>query len=163
MGIVTNSRHAAAAAGGAEAAPLAGEGHEAVVAAVVAAQAQKAVGENATAQQGAQFLLDEAEHGMPAFGRAGQGVLELLANRPVEEGLLGAGGFPGYPESHVPRSPVPERVAFRALDLGSVRNPRDTRKRLIEPESRSELLGGSVGDGVIMTADEAPETGEPLH
>jgi hypothetical protein len=43
-------------------------------------------------QEGAEFLLDEAGHGMPAFGRPGQEALELLANRPVEEGLLGAVG-----------------------------------------------------------------------
>jgi len=84
--------HATAAAGGAEAAPFAGEGHEAVAATVVAAQAQKTVGEDAAAQEGAEFLLDEAGHGMPAFGRPGQEAPELLANRPVEEGLLGAVG-----------------------------------------------------------------------
>ena len=55
-------------------------------------QAQKAVGEDAAAQEGGEFLLDEAGHGMPAFGRPGQEALELLANRPVEEGLLGAMG-----------------------------------------------------------------------
>jgi hypothetical protein len=84
--------HAAPAARGAEAAALAREGDEAIVAAVVAVQAQEAEGEDATAQEGAELLLDEAGHGMPAFARLREEGLEVLANRPVEEGLLGAVG-----------------------------------------------------------------------
>src|SRR6059036_2601400 len=51
--------HAAPATRGAEAAAFARERHEAIVAAVVATQAQEAVGEDAAAQEGAELLLDE--------------------------------------------------------------------------------------------------------
>jgi hypothetical protein len=50
------------------------------------------VGEHAAAKEGAQLLLDETGYRMPAFGRPGEEALELLANRPVEKGLLGAAG-----------------------------------------------------------------------
>ena len=51
--------HPAAAAGGAEASPFAREGHEALELAVVAAQPEESVSEDATADEGAQLLADE--------------------------------------------------------------------------------------------------------
>ena len=50
--------HGPGAAGGADAAALAGEGHEALGGAGVAADAGEAVGENAAAQVGAEVVLD---------------------------------------------------------------------------------------------------------
>jgi uncharacterized protein (DUF697 family) len=64
--------HAASAAGGAEAAPLAREGDEALLSAIVAVQAEEAVGGDAAAQVGAQLLLDEAGRGLAAFSGAGE-------------------------------------------------------------------------------------------
>ena len=66
-------RHATAAAGGAEAAALARERHEAIVAALVAAEAQEAVGGDAATQEGAELLLDEIRR------------WTLARPRPVEE------------------------------------------------------------------------------
>jgi hypothetical protein len=51
--------HPAAATGRAEAAPLAREGHQAIVTALIAAQAEEAVGQDAAALEGAELLLDE--------------------------------------------------------------------------------------------------------
>jgi hypothetical protein len=55
-------------------------------------QAQKAVGEDTTAQEGTQLLLDEAGHRTPAVARLREEALELLSDRPVKEGLLGPAG-----------------------------------------------------------------------
>src|SRR4029450_3908120 len=81
--------HPPAAAGGAEAAALARERHEAIVTAVVAAQAQEAVGEDAAAQEGAELLLDEVRSGALASSRAGEEGLELLADGAVRAPGLG--------------------------------------------------------------------------
>jgi hypothetical protein len=59
------------------------------VAAVVAAQAQEAVGEDPAAQEGAQLLLDEMWRGTLPSPRTGEKRLELLANDAVQEGVLG--------------------------------------------------------------------------
>ena len=80
---------AAPAARRTEAAALAREGHEAVVAAVVAAQAQEAVRENAAAQEGAELLLDEVGRGTVARSRSREERFELIADDAVEERVLG--------------------------------------------------------------------------
>ncbi len=82
--------HAAAAAGGAEAAAFAREGDHAIEAAVVAGHADEAVGEDAAAQERAEFPLDEARDGAVAFLRAGQEGLEPLLDHAVEDALFGA-------------------------------------------------------------------------
>ena len=81
-------RHAAAAAGGAEAAALARERHEAIVAALVAAQAQEAVGEDAAAQEGAELLLDEVRRWTLPRSRAREEGLELLADDAMQKRVL---------------------------------------------------------------------------
>jgi hypothetical protein len=81
-------RHTPAPARRAEAAALAREGDEAVVAAAVTVQPQEAVRQDATAQEGAELLLDEARYRLIAVGRAREKALELLADDLVEEGLL---------------------------------------------------------------------------
>jgi hypothetical protein len=80
--------HAATATRRAEAAALARERHEAVVATVVAVQAQEAVGEDAAAQEGADLLLDEVRRRPLAGSRPSQERLELLAHDAVQECLL---------------------------------------------------------------------------
>ena len=82
--------HAPAAAGRAEAAALAGEGDDAVEAAVVAVHAHEAVGEDAAAEEAAELALDEARHRALARLRAGQEGLELALDDAVEDALLGA-------------------------------------------------------------------------
>jgi hypothetical protein len=72
--------HPAPAARGTEAAALARERHEAIVAAVVAAQAQEAVSQDAAAQEGAELLLDEVRRRTLARPRAREEPFELLAN-----------------------------------------------------------------------------------
>jgi hypothetical protein len=90
-------RHAVAAATGAKAPAFAREGDEAVEAAIVAVQAQEAMGEDAAAQEGLELLLDEAGHGLFVRLRARQEGLELLLDDVVEEALFGAMSRVGAP------------------------------------------------------------------
>ena len=62
------------------------------MAAVVAAQAQEAVGEDPAAQEGAKLLLHEVWRGTLTRPRAGEEGLELLADDAVQEGVLGRAG-----------------------------------------------------------------------
>ncbi len=82
--------HAAAAAGGAEAAAFAREGDQAIEPARIAVYAHESVGEDAAVQEGPELALDEARDGALAFLRAGEERLELLLDRAVEDALLGA-------------------------------------------------------------------------
>ena len=56
--------------------------------AVVTAQSQEAVRQDAATQEGAKLLLDEARDRLIAVGRAREKALEVLADDLVEEGLL---------------------------------------------------------------------------
>ena len=87
--------HAVAAATGAKAPAFAREGDEAVEAAIIAVQAQEAMGEDAAAQEGMKFLLDEAGHGLLASLRARQEGLEFLLDDVVEDALFGAMSYVG--------------------------------------------------------------------
>jgi hypothetical protein len=82
--------HASAAAGRAEATPLAREGDEAIVAASVAVDPQEAVGQDPAPEVRAQLLLDEAGRRVLAFAGARQERLELFPDDRVERGLLGS-------------------------------------------------------------------------
>jgi len=64
-------RHAAPTAARAEAAALAGEGHEALETAAVAAHAGEAVGEHAAGEKPPQLGLDEGRHADPVAMDAG--------------------------------------------------------------------------------------------
>jgi hypothetical protein len=79
--------HAPAEAGGAETAPLAGEGDDPIAAAGVAVDAEKTVGEEAALEEAAELALDESRQGTVA--RAGQEALEFRLHDAVENGLLG--------------------------------------------------------------------------
>ena len=81
-------RHAAPAARGTEATALAREGHQAVVAAVVAVQSQEAVRQDAAAKECAKLLLDEAGRGLIPMARTREEAFQLLADDLVKEGLL---------------------------------------------------------------------------
>jgi hypothetical protein len=61
---------------------------QAVVAAVVAVEAEKAVREDAAAQERAQLLLDETGRGLISALRALEEGLQLLADDLVKQGLL---------------------------------------------------------------------------
>lgn len=80
--------HATPATRRTEAAALAREGDEAVVAALVAVEPKEAVCENATAKERAKLLLDEARRRLLPKGRAREEVFQLLADDLVKEGLL---------------------------------------------------------------------------
>jgi hypothetical protein len=82
--------HAVAAATWAKAPAFAREGDEAVEAAIVAVQAQEAMGEDAAAQEGMELLFDEAGHGLLASLCACQEGLEFLPDDVVEDALFGA-------------------------------------------------------------------------
>jgi hypothetical protein len=82
-------RHAVAAATGAKAPAFARKGDEAIEAAIVAVQAQEAMGEDAAAQEGMELLLDEAGHGLFASLRARQEGPEFLLDDVVEDALFG--------------------------------------------------------------------------
>ena len=75
--------HAATAAGGAEPAPLAREGDEAIVPAGIAVDAQESMGEDAALEDGAELSFDEARQ------RAGA----LAGQEGLENGLLGPVAF----------------------------------------------------------------------
>jgi len=66
------------------------KGHEAVKAAIVAVQAQEAMGEDAAAQEGMELLLDEAGHGLLASLCARQEGFEFSLDDVVENALFGA-------------------------------------------------------------------------
>jgi hypothetical protein len=83
-------RHAVAATTWAKAPAFAREGDEAVEAAIVAVQAQEAMGEDAAAQEGMELLLDEVGHGLFASLRARQEGPEFLLDDVVEDALFGA-------------------------------------------------------------------------
>jgi microcompartment protein CcmK/EutM len=76
--------HAVAAATGAKAPAFARKGDEAIEAAIVAVQAQEAMGEDAASQEGVELLLDEAGHGLFASLRARQEGPEFLLDDVVE-------------------------------------------------------------------------------
>jgi hypothetical protein len=80
--------HAASAAGRAEAAPLAREGDEPIVPAVVTVKAKEAVGEHAAAKVGTERLLDEARSVLVSGSRADEECLQLLADGSVEDRLF---------------------------------------------------------------------------
>ena len=76
---------------GLQAAPLAAERDQLVVAAVAAAQAQEAVGQDAALQEGVELVLDEPRQvgagSVFGLGEEGRGV---LLNQAVQRGLLRA-------------------------------------------------------------------------
>jgi hypothetical protein len=78
---------------GADAATLAGEGHETLGGAVVTPEAGEAVGQDAAAQVGAEVLLDPARHALApwvSLGGPGQEGLEVV----LDDGVEGRGGGP---------------------------------------------------------------------
>jgi hypothetical protein len=81
--------HAAATAGGAEAAALAREGDDAIESAAVAVHAHEAVRKDPSTQEGAKLTSDEAGHRSLARGSAGQEGLELLLHDLVEVARFG--------------------------------------------------------------------------
>ena len=56
--------------------------------AVVAVEAEEAMGQDAAAKEGSELLLYEARSGLVSASRAGEEGLELLTNDPMEERLL---------------------------------------------------------------------------
>ena len=72
--------HAPAAAGRAEATPLAGKGDEAIEAAFVAVKPQEAVGEDPAFEVRAELALDEAGHRAIAFAGPREEGFKMLAN-----------------------------------------------------------------------------------
>ena len=80
--------HAPPSAGGAKAA-LAREGDQAVVAALVAVQAEEAMSQHAAFEIGAELALDETGNGMATPASSGQEGLELRLDDAVKDALLG--------------------------------------------------------------------------
>ncbi len=78
--------------------------------AVVAVKAEEAMGEDSAANEGTEFLLDEAGRGLLPGSRASQERLEVLADHLVEQGSLGLvalildGGRPSAGPSSPPGS-----------------------------------------------------------
>ena len=81
--------HAAAAAGRAEPAAACTRTQPGVVSTIVTVQAQKAMSQDAAAEEGAQLLQDEAGNGLIPALRSGEEGLQLLADDSVQEGPLG--------------------------------------------------------------------------
>ncbi|HEY6356491.1 MAG TPA: hypothetical protein VIY30_18560 [Burkholderiaceae bacterium] len=87
-------RHPPRTARRAEPAPLAAEGQQLVVAAIVAAQPQEAVGEDAAFEERVELILDEprqlaAGAGLGLRDEAGR----MLLHQAVQRGLFGAVAF----------------------------------------------------------------------
>ena len=86
--------HAPTAARRAEAAALAGEGHELVLSAARAVHARKAVSQDAAVEVAAELALDEAwEPGATAFVGVREEGLEVLAQDAVEDACFGLSAF----------------------------------------------------------------------
>ena len=81
-------RHSASTTGWTEATPFAGKGDQAVVAAGVAVNTQKAVREYAASEIGAEFAFDKPSYRRLPFVSASEEGLEVLSNDLVEQGLL---------------------------------------------------------------------------
>ena len=83
--------HAPGVARGADAAALAGEGHEEIVAALATACAGEAIGQDAALQVASEFALHIAGYRVPiAVARPCEVGLQVLLDEAVEDGLLGA-------------------------------------------------------------------------
>jgi hypothetical protein len=81
--------HAAGSAGRAEASLLAGIGQQPLAPALLAADAQKAVGEDSTCEEGAELALDEAWNHATLIACEGQKTFEVMLKDAVEGGGLG--------------------------------------------------------------------------
>jgi hypothetical protein len=87
-------RHPACSARRAEAAPLATEGQQLVVAAFAAAQPQEAVGQDAAFEEGVECFGDESrQRGPGAALEVGDEAGSVLLHQAVQRGLLGAVAF----------------------------------------------------------------------
>jgi len=100
------------------------------VAALVAAQAQEAVGEDAEAQEGAEIPLDEMRRGTLARPCAGEEGLELLADDAVQERLLRRA-------RHVTR---PRVVAFGRTEGPALQHCTAAMRRACRVRARGEAL-----------------------
>ena len=151
--------HAAAAAGGAEAAALAGKGNQSVAAAGIAANAYEAMFEHAAGKVGAELTLHEAGHGMLALPCPREERLEIFSDNGVEDGLLGpasrvggrarrrgsvcAGSLERRLEGHA-RGPM--RGAYRPPRRGS-RSPACVRLAFEDARSRRRGRAGGTRRG----------------
>jgi hypothetical protein len=68
---------------------LAGKGHQSLTAALLAPNAEKAVGEDSTGEEGAELLLDEAGYHAALIAGRGEKGLEVMLKDAVEDGGLG--------------------------------------------------------------------------
>ncbi len=80
--------HAAASAGRTEAATLAAEADDAILAASIAIQTDEAMGQDATLEKAAQFAFDEPGHRVALLLPAIQKGLELLTHYLIQDALL---------------------------------------------------------------------------
>ncbi len=84
-------RHAPGPARGSKATALAAEGQQLVVAAILAAQAQEAVGQDAAFEEGVELVFDELRQpGTGALFGLGEERRGMLLHQAVQRGLLGA-------------------------------------------------------------------------
>jgi len=81
--------HAAGSAGRAESSHLAGKGDQPLSTALLAADAEKAVGEDSTGEIGPELALDEAGNDAALVAGGGEEGLEVVLHHAVENGLLG--------------------------------------------------------------------------
>ena len=82
--------HASASARGTEAAALAGEGHESLAGAGLAAHPHEAVSKNSAREKGPELALDETRHGSLAGSGVCEKAFEFGLHHAVEDALLGA-------------------------------------------------------------------------
>jgi hypothetical protein len=81
--------HSAGSAGRAEASLSARESHQPLATALLAADAEKAVGEDSTGEEGAELALDEAGDHATLIAGEGEKGLEVVLQDAVEDGVLG--------------------------------------------------------------------------
>jgi hypothetical protein len=131
-------RHAAPTARGTDPPPLAGEGHETIVSAGIAVNAQEAVRQDAAAEESAKGTLDEPRDNTVAAASARKECLEPPLHGAVEGALLWAAAQVG---------------AFAEECGGRAGNHRHAGASLRE-RCRSDA---GVGDGRRMSVQESPK------
>ena len=144
----------------AEPAPLATEGDQPVVAAVAAAQAQEAVGQDAGFEEGVELVLDELRQigtgGGFGLGEEGRGV---PLHQAVQRGLLGGGDARGERQ----HSAVPVRIArrfARSAGLGAGRQwaaPSGPTQALIA-QPRRTVCRGLCSPGAPARGEDLPDS-----
>jgi hypothetical protein len=135
--------------------PLHDSRHEALERAVVAANPQKAMDEQATPEEAAELAFDEAGQADPVGARGGRGEegLQVLPDDPVQDRVGGSAWGVG---SHGARpSGFRAVAATRPQDARTTSTPRSPRRRGATPAA-TERCAGPSPEPLAVTLDCGP-------